>query len=121
MASLYHNSSPPASVMRLVASIEDSRFMRPSRFPARDEWTAREEDARAIGVAVVLDRRQDRFKGGRGEGAPDSLCDFVHGDAIDKKLTLRRTSAPIPKFVSHRGASIANFEIEPTTHHRGAS
>jgi hypothetical protein len=73
--------------------MEDSKFMKPSRFPARDEYAVREEGGSAMRETVVLERGQNRSKSAGDEGAPESLSDFVHGDAIDKKLTLDRASA----------------------------
>src|ERR1700744_4189923 len=102
MASLYHSPSPSpsASVTRLVASMEDSKFMTPSHFPARDEWTVREEGGSAIRAAVVLESGQNRSKSAGGEGAPKSLSDFVHGDATDKELKFGRASNPVLTLVS---------------------
>jgi hypothetical protein len=86
--------------------------MRPSRFPAGDDWSVREEDEHATCVAVVIERRQDRCKGARGKGAPEDVCDFVHGDATEEKLTLRRTSAEIGSSYHVAALSLANFRIQ---------
>ena len=98
--------------MRLVASMEDSRFMKPSRFPARDEYAAREEDESARREAAVLERGQNRSKSAGREGAPESLSDFVHGDAIDKKLTIHRASVPVLIFVSCRRGAFTNVRTD---------
>src|SRR5690242_9514406 len=56
--------------------------------------------------AVVLERRQNRSKSAGEEGAPESLSDFGHCDATDKKLTLRRASADdVP--ILYKAASLA--------------
>src|ERR1700753_1935100 len=98
MASLYHKPSPSASVTRLVASMEDSKFMRPSRFPAKDDWTVREEGEVRHAHGCRPLRGQNRGKSAWGEGAPEGLSGFVHGDATDKKLTFRRTSVLVLAF-----------------------
>jgi hypothetical protein len=54
---------------------------------------AREEGWSAKREAVFLRGGEHRSKSADGEGAPESLSDFVHGDATDKKLTCQRAGA----------------------------
>jgi hypothetical protein len=62
-------------------------------------------------MAVVIERRRNRCKGAGGDGAPEDVCDFVHGDATDEKLTLRRTSAQIRNSYHVAVLSLTNFGI----------